>query len=183
MACHLGHVADLVLAWCSAHPERLGVKEAAAETPGGSLPGSVYESLGDLHTALASSADSPKDIHDGVDELFQRLEDSGYEWRTTCVRHALSGRDRKRISRPTHRSGPASRCVPAARRSWYGGGSQKAKSAACDRRAGKKGQVNVFGPRHTKKSRRLAEKSSRTLGAGRPMNGYVWGGNLGSMVS
>jgi hypothetical protein len=53
------------------------------ESPGaGALGGSVCQSLSDLHVQVASDHVAPEDLRDSVDELFQRLQDDGYRWKS-----------------------------------------------------------------------------------------------------
>ncbi|HEY7157669.1 MAG TPA: hypothetical protein VH575_27180 [Gemmataceae bacterium] len=79
---HLRHVADLVLAWCWAHPARL---PARPEAPGGEaapMSSLVCAALADLHSQLTSGDRTPADLRDSVEELLQRLEDDGCVWKT-----------------------------------------------------------------------------------------------------
>jgi hypothetical protein len=79
---HLRYLADLLLAWCWAHPMR--APQAGARKPAPQdhepLSASVYRLLADLHLRVASNADS-KGLQDAVEVLLQRLEDAGYEWK------------------------------------------------------------------------------------------------------
>jgi hypothetical protein len=78
---HLGHVADLVLAWCWSHPGRLPAGPQGEKEPAAHLSGQVWASLADLRTQLACADGAVDDLHDSVEELLQRFEDDGYEWK------------------------------------------------------------------------------------------------------
>jgi hypothetical protein len=82
---HLRHVADLILAWCWAHPARLPAPPPDAGSQAPLLPGLVCAALADLRTQLAGSNGTPPDLRDSVEELLQRFEDDGYEWKTIAA--------------------------------------------------------------------------------------------------
>lgn len=82
VASHLRHVADLVLSWCWAHPERLPrTKTAATSTEAEALPGPVSRCLGNIYTRLMSANGEKDGLQDAVEELMQRFEDAGFEWK------------------------------------------------------------------------------------------------------
>jgi hypothetical protein len=75
---HLEHTADLVLAWCWAHPARVPA-EPPAPPAKAALPGAVCDALAELYTDLA--ADSPPEaLREMVEVLFQQFEAQGYVW-------------------------------------------------------------------------------------------------------
>jgi hypothetical protein len=79
---HLWHAADLVLAWCWAHPQRQPQKTKPDKVEGPEpLPGSVCRSLGDLYARVAATDGAADGLQDTVEVLLQRLEDAGYEWK------------------------------------------------------------------------------------------------------
>jgi hypothetical protein len=75
---HLEHAADLVLAWCWAHPGRVPA-ELPPPPAQAALPGAVYDALSELYTDLAAG-ESPEGLQEMVEVLFQRFEDHGYVW-------------------------------------------------------------------------------------------------------
>jgi hypothetical protein len=79
---HLRHVADLVLGWCWAHPVRYPDTPETTNSSAAGLPGTVSAALSDLHAQLAGSKETPADLRDSVEELLQRFEDDGYEWKS-----------------------------------------------------------------------------------------------------
>jgi hypothetical protein len=79
---HLEHAADLVLAWCWAHPVRVPA-EPPAPAAGATLPGPVCDTLAELYTDLEGGC-SPADLRKMVKVLFQQFADHGYVW--TAVR-------------------------------------------------------------------------------------------------
>jgi hypothetical protein len=75
---HLEHVADLVLAWCWAHPDRVPARPDV--TPASTaLPGAVCDTLAELYTDLQADG-SPTDLRKMVKVLFQQFADHGYLW-------------------------------------------------------------------------------------------------------
>jgi hypothetical protein len=79
---HLGHVADLVLAWCWAHPSRWPSQGGGEQNRSPALPGPLCAALADLRRQLDSSEKTPADLRDSVEELLQRFEEDGYEWKS-----------------------------------------------------------------------------------------------------
>jgi hypothetical protein len=75
---HLEHAADLVLAWCWAHPGRVPAGPPPKPRPD-PLPGAVCDALSELYTDLAAG-ESPEGLRQMVEVLFQRFEDHGYVW-------------------------------------------------------------------------------------------------------
>jgi hypothetical protein len=76
---HLRHVADLVLAWCWAHPDRQP-PQVAESVRGGALPGTVWDTLTDLQAQLTAGGGAGDDWREAVEELLQRFEEDGYAW-------------------------------------------------------------------------------------------------------
>jgi hypothetical protein len=85
LSLHLGQVADLVLGWCWAHPSRLPAPSQVQPEAAPLLPPLVCASLADLRSQLASSEGTPTDLRDSVEELLQRLEEDGYEWKSVAA--------------------------------------------------------------------------------------------------
>src|SRR5205823_2997838 len=81
---HLGHVADLVLAWCWAHPGRLPAAPQAPPEQSPRLPALFCAALADLRHQLASGG-TPADLRDSVEEVLQRFEEGGYEWKAIAA--------------------------------------------------------------------------------------------------
>ncbi len=77
----LAHDADLVLAWCWAHPDRLDLDGAGAEISP-VLSGSVCDALGTLRAILADRSSAPEDLADAAEAMLQRIQEEGYEWRS-----------------------------------------------------------------------------------------------------
>lgn len=75
---YLRQVADLVLAWCWAHPERQPRLEPQPIKTAPVLPKSICRSLGMVQTLVASE---DAGLRDAVEELLQRFEDEGFEWK------------------------------------------------------------------------------------------------------
>jgi hypothetical protein len=75
------HDADLVLAWCWAHPDRLKPTQPALSSMP-SLSGSVCDALGALHATLDGRSSRPEDLADAAEALLQRVQEEGYEWRS-----------------------------------------------------------------------------------------------------
>jgi hypothetical protein len=73
--------ADLVLAFCWSHPDRLPRPEQAQAQAGGPLSRPVYAALADLQAELAGGG-PPDDLRDSLRELFQRFEEDGYAWKS-----------------------------------------------------------------------------------------------------
>jgi hypothetical protein len=73
--------ADLVLAFCWSHPDRLPCPEQAVAQAGGPLAQPAYAALAELHAELAGGG-PPDGLCDGLRELFQRLEEDGFEWKS-----------------------------------------------------------------------------------------------------
>jgi hypothetical protein len=74
------HDADLVLAWCWAHPDRLGRRDGP---PGDEVPplaGAVFRALRDVRAVVRDPASTRDDFADAAEALLQRLEDVGYRW-------------------------------------------------------------------------------------------------------
>lgn len=82
---HLGHVADLVFAWCWAHPSRWPSQVGGEKEQTSALSGPLCAVLADLRGQLDSSGSTPADLRDSVEELLQRFEDDGYEWKTVTA--------------------------------------------------------------------------------------------------
>lgn len=78
---HLRHVADLVLAWCWAHPDRLP-RTVPPPEPRPDLPPRSAEALGGLHAELSIAGQTNGNLRELLEELFQRLEEEGYRWKT-----------------------------------------------------------------------------------------------------
>jgi hypothetical protein len=76
---HLRHVADLVLAWCWAHPDRQPARPVEP-APAAALPGAVCDTLADLQAQLAAGG-AGDDWREAVEGLLQRFEEDGYAWR------------------------------------------------------------------------------------------------------
>jgi hypothetical protein len=75
------HDADLVLAWCWAHPGRIE-SPPRIPAPRGSLSSAVCDALGTLRATLADSSMEREDLADAALALVQRVEEEGYEWRS-----------------------------------------------------------------------------------------------------
>jgi hypothetical protein len=78
---HLRHVADLVLGWCWAHPERQPRKSGPTPTPPPPLPESFFRCLGDLYVRVSTAGGATDGLQDLIAVLLQRFEDAGYEWK------------------------------------------------------------------------------------------------------
>jgi hypothetical protein len=78
---HLVHNADLVLAWCWAHPARLQ-PTAQSPAPTGELAGSFWDALGTLRAAVSSPASRLDDLAESALAVLQRAEEEGYEWKS-----------------------------------------------------------------------------------------------------
>jgi hypothetical protein len=77
------HDADLVLAWCWAHPDRLGITTTA--TPAAEpLSSSICDALGTLRAILVDKSSDPEDISAAAEALLQRVHEDGYEWRSVA---------------------------------------------------------------------------------------------------
>ncbi len=85
----LRHHADLVLAWCWAHPDRL--KPKTVHEPGEDLPAPVCDALTSLRETLSRNHARPEDIRDEAEILMQRFEEAGYTWVTLPVGIPLDG--------------------------------------------------------------------------------------------
>jgi hypothetical protein len=77
------HDADLVLAWCWAHPDRLG-KPTPAAPPGDLLSSSICDALGTLRAILADPSSEPADVSAAAEALLQRVHEDGYEWQSVA---------------------------------------------------------------------------------------------------
>jgi hypothetical protein len=73
------HEADMALARCWSHPDRLGRLIARGHMMA-ELSGSVWRSLGDLRTMVRDTTSTREDVVDAAEVLLQRLEDAGYHW-------------------------------------------------------------------------------------------------------
>lgn len=72
-------VADLALAVCWAHPDRLPPHAQAPRAEPDLLTSATWEALSRLQAELARGG-SGQDLRDACEELSQRLEEDGYEW-------------------------------------------------------------------------------------------------------
>jgi hypothetical protein len=79
----LEHGADLVLAWCWAHPERLPPQLAPAAVAA-DLPEPVCEALLALRQSLPAGAAELHDLQDAATALLQRVQEQGYEWKSVA---------------------------------------------------------------------------------------------------
>jgi hypothetical protein len=77
----LAQAADLALAvsWC--HPDRLVMPEDKRPAEPGDLPGPVLVALSQLQSELTRGA-SDRDVRESCEDLLQRLEEGGFEWRS-----------------------------------------------------------------------------------------------------
>ncbi len=75
----LVQVADLALAVCWAHPDRLPPQTDVRHSESTPLSGAIWAALSRLHTDLARTA-SAQELRDSCEEVFQRFEEDGYEW-------------------------------------------------------------------------------------------------------
>jgi hypothetical protein len=75
------HDADLVLALCWAHPDRWIQQEEKDVAVSNNEPLSVYEALGTLRAALQQKNVNHQEVCDVAEELLQRFEDEGFEWK------------------------------------------------------------------------------------------------------
>jgi hypothetical protein len=73
----LAHAADLALAVCWSHPDRLGAP-VPSSAPTATLPGAVADALGVLQEAEAAGE---RHLRGAVHALLQRVREEGYEWR------------------------------------------------------------------------------------------------------
>ena len=77
----LHHDADLLLAWCWAHPARIETNASGSSDDHG-LSGSVCDAIGTLRLILANRSASAEDLADAAEAMLQRIEEEGYEWRS-----------------------------------------------------------------------------------------------------
>jgi hypothetical protein len=77
----LHHDADLILAWCWAHPDRAPAPPADTAVAA-TLPESVCAALTALRGTLKAGGVAPEDLQDAANALLQRFEEQGYEWQT-----------------------------------------------------------------------------------------------------
>jgi hypothetical protein len=77
----LAQAADLALAvsWC--HPDRLAASEGQRPAEPRALPGPVLVALSQLQSELTRGG-SDRDVRDSCENLLQRLQEGGFEWRS-----------------------------------------------------------------------------------------------------
>ncbi|CAH2598634.1 conserved membrane protein of unknown function [Rhodovastum atsumiense] len=74
------HLADLALAVCWAHPDRLSPRPPAVRSGTEALTGAVWLAISRLRTEWQRGKPD-KELAAACEELFQRFEEDGYEWR------------------------------------------------------------------------------------------------------
>jgi hypothetical protein len=74
-------VADLTLAVCWAHPDRLPPPAGAPPIGRDLLTGAIWAALSRLQPELAGGR-STQDLREAGEELFQRFQENGYEWQS-----------------------------------------------------------------------------------------------------
>ena len=75
----LVQVADLALAVCWTHPDRLPPQAEVLHTGPTQLTGAIWAALSRLHADLARTA-TGQELRDSCEEAFQRFQEDGYEW-------------------------------------------------------------------------------------------------------
>jgi hypothetical protein len=73
------HEADMVLARCWSHPDRLGRVDPAGSMAS-ELPRPISRAMRDLRTSIRNPSSTREDVVEAVEALLQRVEDVGYRW-------------------------------------------------------------------------------------------------------